>query len=201
MMCNDSLTSSLIAAAVPLLRQFLIDYPSPLELSQADLKTITAFLRPLGLHHTRADRLIKMGKTWMEQPPTPGMGTTKPNYPARDTHPFSFPCPLGEDGGSPKLGVEKNCIWEIAHLPGVGAYALDSWRIFCLDRFRNGAAEVRKKEGEEGKKEDKSEEWMRVVPKDKELRAYLRWRWAKEGWVDQKIVEVGGPVDTKQQAE
>lgn len=191
-MCHDSLTSSLIAAAGPLLRQFLIDYPSPVELSQADLKTITAFLRPLGLHHTRAGRLIQMGKTWMEQPPTPGMGTAKPNYPARDTHPFSFPCPLGEDGGLPKLGVEKNCIWEIAHLPGVGAYALDSWRIFCLDQFRNGAAGTCKKEGEE---------WMRVVPKDKELRAYLRWRWAKEGWVDQEVIEVGGGVDTKKQGE
>jgi len=25
-------------------------------------------------------------------------------------------------------------------------------------------------------------EWMRVVPKDKELRAFLRWKWLKEGW-------------------
>jgi len=26
-------------------------------------------------------------------------------------------------------------------------------------------------------------EWTRVVPLDKELRAYLRWRWLRNGWV------------------
>lgn len=179
------LTSSPIAVAVPLLRQFLIDYPSPLALSQGNLETLTAFLRPLGLHRIRANRLIQMGKTWIEQPPTPGVGTKKCNYPARDTHPFDFPCPLGEGSGQPRLGVEKNCIWEIAHLPGVGAYALDSWRIFCLDRFRQDAAGLRgREEEEEEHKADEGREWMRVVPKDKELRAYLRWRWAKEGWAE-----------------
>lgn len=54
-------------------------------------------------------------------------------------------------------------------MPGVGAYALDSWRIFCRDEFCG------RKEGEE------EEEWRRVVPKDKELRAYCRRLWAKEG--------------------
>lgn len=130
-----------------------------------------------------------MGKTWIEQPPTPGMGTTKRNYPASDTQPFDFPRRSVDDGGWPKLGVEKNCIWEIAHLPGVGAYALDSWRIFCLDRFRSGAA-ITKEEGI-GLKEDKGDEWRRVVPKDKELRAYLRWRWAKEGWAEAGDPEFG----------
>lgn len=184
------LTPSLAVVAVPLLRQFLVDYPSPLALSQGNLQKITAFLRPLGLHRTRASRLIQMGKTWVEQPPTPGVGTAKRNYPSSDTQPLNFPCPLGKDGGWPKLGVERNCVWEIAHLPGVGAYALDSWRIFCLDRFRNGVVGAGGKEGEEQKGEDRSEEWRRVVPKDKELRAYLRWRWAKEGWAEDREVEV-----------
>lgn len=190
------LTLSLAAVAAPLLRQFLVDYPSPLALSQGNLRKMTAFLRPLGLHRTRASRLIQMGKTWVGQPPTPGVGTAKHNYPASDTQPFSFSYPFGEDGGWPKLGVERNCVWEIAHLPGVGAYALDSWRIFCLDRFRNGVGRAGGKEGEEQKGWDRSEEWMRVVPKDKELRAYLRWRWAKEGWASAGDREVGAEDNT-----
>lgn len=121
------------------------------------------------------------------------MGTAKRDYPASNTQPFGFSCPLGKGEGRPVLGVERNCIWEIAHLPGVGAYALDSWRIFCLDRFRNGALGAGGKEGE-GQKGDLGEEWMRVVPKDKELRAYLKWRWAQEGWAEagDQEVEVGG---------
>lgn len=41
----------------------------------------------------------------------------------------------------------------------MGIYALDSWRIFCA--------------GEE--------EWRDVRPMDKELQAWMRWRWAREG--------------------
>lgn len=63
----------------------------------------------------------------------------------------------------------------------MGAYALDSWRIFCCDEFRGNGDR---------------DEWRRVVPKDKELRAYCRWRWAKEGirWREEAddLVEVEG---------
>lgn len=58
--------------------------------------------------------------------------------------------------------------WEIAHLPGMGPYALDSYRIFYRDRLRQVTEE--------------EPEWMRVLPLDKDLRPYLKWRWAQEGW-------------------
>ncbi|KAG8220790.1 hypothetical protein J3R82DRAFT_2225 [Butyriboletus roseoflavus] len=45
------------------------------------------------------------------------------------------------------------------HYPGVGPYALDSLHIFCAG--------------------DK-DAWKRVMPRDKELVRYLRWRWAVE---------------------
>ena len=61
--------------------------------------------------------------------------------------------------------------WEIAHLPGVGAYALESFRIFGRDRLRG----VHKRPGEEP-------EWKRLVPRDKELGPYVKWKWAEEGW-------------------
>lgn len=58
---------------------------------------------------------------------------------------------------------------------------MDSWRIFCCDEFRGNGDR---------------DEWRRVVPKDKELRAYCRWRWAKEGirWREEAddLVDVEG---------
>ncbi|KII92925.1 hypothetical protein PLICRDRAFT_103539 [Plicaturopsis crispa FD-325 SS-3] len=44
----------------------------------------------------------------------------------------------------------------ISHIPGTGPYALDSYRIFC----------------------GKDDEWMQVLPSDKELIRYLKWKWA-----------------------
>jgi len=44
----------------------------------------------------------------------------------------------------------------ISHLPGSGPYALDSYRIFCTDPH----------------------EWKSVIPSDKELVRYLKWKWA-----------------------
>jgi len=137
---------------------------------------------------------------------------------------------------SPSSKRHTSGAWEIAHLPGVGAYAIDSWRIFCRDVLRgvttgwdgedaralaalrtgssgkncrsanaNGHdadpdvdADARDDEMRTGQSspnrhsELKSEgqnlckfepEWMRVLPLDKELRAYLRWKWLKKGWV------------------
>ncbi|KFY67381.1 hypothetical protein V496_01572 [Pseudogymnoascus sp. VKM F-4515 (FW-2607)] len=60
---------------------------------------------------------------------------------------------------------------EVAHLKGVGLYTSDAWRIFCKDNMFEKA----------GMKVIESE-WKTVKPKDKELRSYLRWRWAKEGY-------------------
>jgi methyl-CpG-binding domain protein 4 len=44
----------------------------------------------------------------------------------------------------------------------MGVYALDSWRMFCA--------------GED--------EWRNVQPSDKELQAWMRWRWARENLND-----------------
>lgn len=81
----------------------------------------------------------------------------------------------GEGGGKGGKVVEA---YEIAHIPGIGAYGLDSWRIFCRDELRGFNADTRGADGNA-----RQPEWQRVLPLDKELRAYLRWRWLKEGWV------------------
>ncbi|KLU89289.1 hypothetical protein MAPG_08263 [Magnaporthiopsis poae ATCC 64411] len=97
--------------------------------------------------------------------------------------------------------------WEIGHITQ-GSYAIDSWRIFCRDELlgRTGPAtgddddddddgqqKNKKKETSittttderkrrSGGKGEFQPEWMRVQPADKELRAYLRWMWMREGW-------------------
>jgi methyl-CpG-binding domain protein 4 len=149
------------SVAKPILWQFLDLYPTPEILSNASQDDIEELIRPLGLQRTRAERLIKMGKEWIANPPVADAGTVKYNYPPKNTRPFPI------DGREPH-GVVQKLRWEISHIPGVGAYALDSWRIFCRDRLR-------------GVPQGVEEEWKRVVPNDKELRAYCRWRWAQEG--------------------
>jgi hypothetical protein len=67
--------------------------------------------------------------------------------------------------------------WEIGHLTQ-GKYAIDSWRIFCRDELLARAADWNGK----GREPEFQPEWMRVLPEDKELRAYLRWMWMREGW-------------------
>ncbi len=67
--------------------------------------------------------------------------------------------------------------WEIGHMTS-GPYAIDSWRIFCRDKLRGLAVDW----NGAGSTEGFQPEWMRVVPEDKELRAYLRWMWLKEGF-------------------
>ena len=73
--------------------------------------------------------------------------------------------------------------WEVGHMPGIGAYAIDSWRIFCRDQLMGVESSLGKYPvADERKGEEISGEWATVVPNDKELRAYLRWRWLRCGW-------------------
>ena len=120
-----------------------------------------------------------MAKAWVEQPPERGRRYRRLNYPMKgDGRNVKVGEVLGderdEEVKEEEEGEEERrgrVGWEVAHLPGVGAYGLDSWRIFCRDELRGI------------KEDDGDEEWRRVVPLDKELRAYLRWRWLQEGWV------------------
>lgn len=98
---------------------------------------------------------------WLAQPPEKETRFVRKAYPAEKTK--------GEQEG-----------FEIVHLPGMGPYALDSFRIFHRDEMLGLADDwLGKGAAEEGFEP----EWKRVLPADKELRAYLRWRWEKEGWV------------------
>ncbi|OAL49020.1 hypothetical protein IQ07DRAFT_490401, partial [Pyrenochaeta sp. DS3sAY3a] len=149
--------------ARPVLFTLLATYPTPLALSTASLPHLTSILQPIGLHNVRATRLIALAHAWLLAPPSRDRRYRKLHYPSRG---------CGSDvrsGEVLRLGDERQG-WEIAHLPGVGTYALDSYRIFYRDELRGVG-------GEEGVEP----EWKRVVSGDKELKLYLGWRWGREG--------------------
>ncbi|KAL1304945.1 hypothetical protein AAFC00_003856 [Neodothiora populina] len=169
--------------------QVLEKWPTPEALSQADPKELLGMIEKLGLQNERTKKLIKLAEIFVDDPPRK----------ARRHRTLHYPQP--EDGKrikdgkktSPKQIVEEDSdeidgFLEIGHLYGAGPYAWDSWRIFCRDVLR-GVAEGYNGEGVEGYNivGSKSQctfepEWKRVVPKDKELRACLRWMWLREGW-------------------
>lgn len=144
--------------ARPVLFAVLTRYPTPEDLSSADLEDLTRMLQPLGLHNIRAMRLIAMAKAWLAAPPSRERRYRKLHYPTKgcgaDVKPNEVLCP--EDG---RVG------WELAHLPGMGAYALDSYRIFYRDTLRG----ITVSKGVEP-------EWRRVAADDKDLKAYLEWK-------------------------
>lgn len=148
-------------AARPILFQILTLYPTPFHLSQAKLDELTAILQPLGLHNIRAKRLIALADAWLAAPPCKERRYRRLHYPDRG-------CGLDIKANEILELEDEREGWEIAYLPGMGPYALDSYRIFYRDRLR----EV----------EDGEPEWKRVLPLDKDLRPYLKWRWAQEGW-------------------
>ncbi|KAG6058833.1 hypothetical protein E4U17_007432 [Claviceps sp. LM77 group G4] len=69
--------------------------------------------------------------------------------------------------------------WEIGHMTQ-DRYRLDSCRSFCRAALLGRAQDCK----DRGREADTSfqPEWMRVMPRDKELRAYLRWMWMRVGW-------------------
>lgn len=140
--------------ARPVLEEILRRFPAPAILAQASESDLEALLQPIGLWRQRAKRLIKLGQTWLDKPPCAARTYQKKGYPLKGA----------KDGEQ---------AWEVAHLPGVGPYALDAFRIFCRDGMRkiSGSTIIA---GEE--------EWRTVLPTDKDLRAYLIWRWRMNGW-------------------
>lgn len=158
--------------SIPIFYKLMERYPTPAALAAAKHSEIVEIIRHLGLQNSRATRYITLAAAWIADPPGKGRRHRKLNY------------PLPGDGKSIKPhevisdADERSGAWEIAHLPTAGPYAIDSWRIFCRDVLRGLATSWDGQGAEEGFEP----EWKRVVPKDKELRAYLRWMWLREGW-------------------
>lgn len=160
--------------AMPIFYQLMSRYPTPSDLANAQVSEITSIIYGLGFQNQRARKCVAMAQVWIETPPERGKRRKKPNYPIRGD---------GKDVGNDEVidDDDGRVAWEISHLPGLGPYSHDSWRMFCRDELRGVAKNW---DGEGVSDRDTFEpEWKRVVPLDKELRAYLTWMWLKEGWV------------------
>ena len=90
-------------------------------------------IRSLGLQRTGYKRLLLLSKMYLDDPPVPD-----------NLRPSTF-----------KIFGECYKSTPVSHLPGSGAYALDSYRIFYTGDGHN------------------PEEWKSVMPSDKELIRYL----------------------------
>ncbi|KAL2822691.1 hypothetical protein BDW59DRAFT_173776 [Aspergillus cavernicola] len=158
--------------ALPVLFQVFDRFPTVEAMAAADLSELVSMIRCLGFQNQRAKKCIAIAQTWLDCPPRCGKRYRKLNYPCKSDGKDvkSAEC-IGDD--------DQRVAWEVAHLSGVGAYALDSWRIFCRDELRGLAKDWR------GSCATPAfvPEWKSVIPLDKELQAYLTWMWLKEGWV------------------
>lgn len=150
--------------AIPTFRKIKDKFPSPEAIGDpTNAAEIIEMIRHLGLCMMRLKYLQKYARTFMQTPPQASVRYNVKHYDARD---------LDTDDVSADAQA-----WEIGHMTQ-GKYALDSWRIFCRDELLSRAEDWNGK-GREGEFQP---EWMRVMPTDKELRAYLRWMWMREGW-------------------
>jgi methyl-CpG-binding domain protein 4 len=158
--------------AIPIFRQVVEMFPTPAQLAEADAPTLSFVINALGLQNQRAQTLIKLAQSWISDPPSKSRRHRTLQYPYQGA---GKDIKVGDvlPDNDPRLGA-----WEIGHLPGLGPYAFDSWRIFCRDKLR-GVATGWNGEGAGPMFEP---EWKRVLPQDKELRAILRWMWLREGW-------------------
>ncbi|KAH6845190.1 DNA glycosylase [Chaetomium sp. MPI-CAGE-AT-0009] len=178
-------------AAIPVFWDLMERFPTPEALAaEAAAPEIVALIRPLGLSAVRCVAVQKYARGWLERPPRREVRYGVKNYPrvgdGRDVRVGEEFGP--EDGGGELEGQAVDAVadararaigsaWEIGHLTQ-GPYALDSWRIFCRDVLLGRASHWTGK----GNAPEFQPEWMRVLPRDKELRACLRWMWMREGW-------------------
>jgi methyl-CpG-binding domain protein 4 len=158
--------------AMPVFFQLMQRYPTVADLAGANIEHVVEIIHRLGFQNQRARKCIELAKTWLKDPPEKEKRYRKLNYPVKgDGRDISADGVIADN--------DKRVAWEISYLPGLGPYSHDSWRIFCRDHLRG----LSESWNGEGAVKEFEPEWKRVLPTDKELRAYLTWMWMKEGWV------------------
>ncbi|ELU41127.1 HhH-GPD domain-containing protein [Rhizoctonia solani AG-1 IA] len=199
-------------AAVPVFWELIERWPTPTALAQVAAPSLTELLRPLGTQSIRTSRLMRLSNAYVMHPPN------LPSPPAPTSRTTKF---------YPGTTIEYRAIQQtspIAHLPFVGPYAIDSFRIFS-PALSGGGAGARVKEqlgriaclaelGQSSRSEDdfdetpdwynpsslcspddEGEEWRNVWPEDKQLRRYLVWRWAIDGVEYNPEARIRRPAD------
>lgn len=179
------------AQAKPIFRILIEKCPTVDHLSNMLGSDLANILRPLGLQNIRARRLISFANAWIMRPPAKTRRYRRLHYPYPD---------CGRDVRSGEVLEEDDPRegWEISHLPGIGPYALDSFRIFHRDILRGLATDWNGASASPGFEP----EWKRTCPLDKELKAFVRWMWLKEGWIwDPRTAQRVPATETKMELE
>ena len=164
------------AVSMPVFYNVIAHYPTPSDMAHAIPEDLMRMIHHLGLQNQRARKCISIAQAWLENPPRKNMRYRRLHYPRKND---------GKDiqaREGPIDDEDPRSAWEVGHLPGIGAYAIDSWRIFCRDELRGLPTGLPDKLTPEATEMEMRKEWTRVLPLDKELRAYLRWRWLRLGW-------------------
>ncbi len=164
------------SVALPVFYDLMTRYLTPSALAAARFEDVVAVIQHLGLQNQRANTCINLAKAWLNREPVKGRRWRVLHYPCRGDGKDVKPDEAIEDD-------DERVAWEVGQLPGVGVYAIDSWRIFCRDELRGLPTGLPDEVTEESKDEELRKEWTRVLPLDKELSAYLRWRWLRNGIV------------------
>jgi hypothetical protein len=160
---------------IPVFRSIIDFWPTPTDLASAPYDEVLHLLMPLGFQTKRTEILLSLAQSFVNDPPVKGRRYRTLNYPIAGAGKDITRDEILTDN-DPRIGA-----WEIAHLKGVGAYAWDSWRIFCRDNLRGLASSFNGQDAKVPGSEVFEPEWKRVQPSDKELRAFLRWMWLREG--------------------
>jgi hypothetical protein len=171
-------------AAIPTFRQVIQRFPTQQDLADPTSTPLLIYMiRHLGLSERRAKSIQRIARGWLDRPPSQFARYPVRNYVQReldmnDTEflQHNYTTLSRTDTMTPDTPHDVDS-WEIGHLTQ-GRYALDSWRIFCRDVLLGKALDWKGT----GAQDSFQPEWMRVLPQDKELRAFLRWMWMKEGW-------------------
>lgn len=163
--------------AIPTFLRVKERFPTPRDIAEpGNALEILDMVRHLGLAQNRLRFMQKYAQAFLFDPPQAGVRYPVRDYDTRDAGDGEGDG-RGSDGGAHGEAHGADSSWEIGHMTQ-GRYAIDSWRIFCRDALLGRAQNWDGK----GREAEFQPEWMRVLPADKELRAYLRWMWMREGW-------------------
>lgn len=165
-------------AAIPLFWELKSKYPTPEDLALAPHEDLMELTRPLGLQRVRSVMIIQMAKSWIQNPPTVGRRVRTLHYPSAGNGKSLKKTSVLEDSADVSDGA-----LELGGFPGCNRYAYDSWRIFCRDVCRGVADDYNGTGAAATAADGFQPEWQRVLPQDKELRAFLAWQWLRIGWV------------------
>jgi methyl-CpG-binding domain protein 4 len=199
--------------AIPVFYSLMNKFPTPEALLNADKETeILPIIKHLGLQNQRANTYQQYAKIWIEDPPVRGKRYAVRGYPdinsGKDVKNGEV---LGDEmDGEKRVGWEIGHMtqgpyaldsWRIfcrdklrgladgwngegthdysSHVDGASPFLgrLSSGAKAGENPLKHGADQVSRGQGAF------QPEWMRTMPLDKELRAYLRWMWLKEGFL------------------